>query len=389
MMVSIEKCADYSIENVRTALCRTFDNLGGMDRFIRPGMKVVLKPNLVLKKRPEEVATTHPVLVQVVASMVHRIVSQKEGGKVIIAESPGGLYSERALSGVYSVCGMEKAAKESGVELNYDVSEVEVDNPDGKYMKKVTIIKPLADADLIINLPKLKTHGQMVYTGAVKNMYGAVPGVLKLEYHFRMKEYDRFANAIIDIFLSVKPALNIIDAVVGMDGLGPSAGNPKQIGVILAGDDAFELDFTALDMLKVPPLRVPVIKEAVDRGLCPASIEDIEYTGERVEDVRIEDFDVPQLETLRSIEFFNNGIFRHFMGLMKPKPVFIYELCAGCAECERSCPAKVIEMCDKKPKIDLSKCIRCFCCQELCPARAITIRRPPIANFLLKMSKKI
>lgn len=377
--VSVVKCADYKDDNVFSALNKTFDNMGGIEKYIKPGMKVVIKANLLMKKNPSAATTTHPSVIKGLTKII-----QKAGASVLLADSPGGPYTENLLRGVYSACGMEKAAKETGLVLNYDLSEVEVDNPSGKYLKKVTVIKPLADADLIINVPKLKTHGQMVYTGAVKNMFGAVPGVLKAEYHLRMAKYDEFANALIDIFLSVKPSLNIMDAVVGMEGHGPSAGNPRQVGLILASENAFNLDLTVLNILNVNPVAVPIIRNAQERGLCPYKLEDIELVGENIESIKLKDFNIPQLESLRDIQFFNNKFLKFFIEKLKPKPVFDFDKCVSCSDCAKNCPAHIIEMRNKKPQADLSKCIRCFCCQELCPAKAITIKRPLVTRFILK-----
>ncbi|MDP4092074.1 MAG: DUF362 domain-containing protein [Bacillota bacterium] len=375
--VSIVKCDNYENKNLIQALETTFDNLGGISRFIKPGMKVVIKPNLVMKKNPKDAATTHPALVSAVCSLV-----VKAGASAIIAESPGGLYTEGSLKAVYSVCGMDKAALESGAVLNHDVSEVEIQNPDAKYVRRLNVIKPLTEADLIINLPKLKTHGQMIYTGAVKNMFGAIPGLQKPEYHMRMSNYEDFANALIDIYLSVKPGLNIMDAVTGMEGSGPTAGNPRHIGIIAASENAFELDMTMLDILKVDPGYVFVTKCAISRGLCPANIKEIDIVGEKSENVRVEKFDMPQLDTLANIQFFNNRMLRALFTSLKPKPVFRHAACVGCSECAKSCPAHIIEMKNKKPYADLSKCIRCFCCQELCPAKAVVIKKPLISRII-------
>ena len=389
------RCPDYGAENLDRALRMSFENLGGIDKYIKPGMKVVLKPNLVMKKHPDSAATTHPALVRSVAKIAREIAESKEGGKVVIADSPGGPYSERALREVYSACGMYEAAEEAGAELNFDTSEVEAENPAGKYLKKVTLIKPLTDADIIINLPKLKTHGMMVYTGAVKNMFGAVPGVLKAECHFRLKTHGGFANALIDIYLSVKPSLNIMDAVIGMDGNGPTAGNPRKIGLILAGEDGFELDCAAARLIKAPPLEIPVIKEAVDRGLCPVNPELIELSGENIADAAVEGFQVPRLNDMKTVRFFkfldklDEKAFGFVLDAIRPKPVINARACAGCAECAGNCPAGAIKIINGKPKIDMPSCIRCFCCQELCPAKAVEIKRRAISEFLINMSKKI
>jgi uncharacterized protein (DUF362 family)/Pyruvate/2-oxoacid:ferredoxin oxidoreductase delta subunit len=382
-LVSIEKCHDYNSANLQAALYKTFENLGGVEKFVRPGMKVVLKPNLVMKKRPEDAATTHPGLVKELIAIL-----EEAGAVVSIAESPGGLYNQRSLKGIYSVCGMEKAVESSNAELNYDLSEIEVDNPAGELLKKVTVIKPLVDADVIINLPKLKTHGQMVYTGAVKNMFGAVPGVLKAEYHFRQSEYNDFANALIDIFLSVKPSLNIMDAVVGMDGSGPTSGNAKQIGLIIASENAFELDRAVLDFVGIDPSIVPIIRNAIKRGLCSESMNELKLMGVSPKNLKLESFIVPELGALRTIQFFDKGILKYVTSILKPRPEFDHRLCVGCGDCAKNCPPHIIEMNRNRPKADLQKCIRCFCCQELCPIKAITIKRNFIVNFLIKSRKK-
>lgn len=382
--VSIVKCADYEESSISAALNKTFENLGGVDKYIKQGMKVALKANLVMRKHPEDAATTHPALVK---ALVHII--QRAGATATILDSPGGPYNESLLKGVYSVCGMEKVSADTGAHLNFDLSEVKVDNPDGLYLRKVTVIKPLIDADLIINLPKLKTHGQMVYTGAVKNMFGAIAGTAKAEYHFRLARHDEFANGLIDIFLSVKPGLSIMDAVIGMEGNGPSAGNPRKIGLLLAGENAFELDMTALNAVGVNPTVVPVMKHAMDRGICPRDFKDIELTGEDINNVRISDFNLPQIKYLKNIQFFDNRLLRTMANVINPRPVFVHGKCVGCADCARSCPAKVITMKNKKPEVDLSRCIRCFCCQELCPAKAIVIKRPSIARFILAAGSSI
>jgi len=393
--VSIVKCDSYDDKKVMQAVMESFRNLGGVEKFIKPGMKVALKANLLMDKPPSSAVTTHPAVVKAVSAL-----AREAGASVLIIDSPGGQYSKGLLKRIYSACGIEEAARETGAELNFDLSQCEVDNPLGKYLKKVTVTRPLIDADLVINLPKLKTHGQMVYTGAVKNMFGAVPGILKAEYHMKMAEYDRFADALIDIFLSVNPALTIMDAVVGMEGHGPSSGNPRKIGVLIASENAFELDMTALNIIGADPMAVPVIRNAVKRRLCPGNFSEIHIAGEDPGSVRIDDFDIPQLNSLRHILFIDNSLFKSFVSKINPKPVFNHGMCTGCSHCARNCPMKIIEMENSRPKANLSKCIRCFCCQELCPQSAITIKRPfigrclfavagPLANLYLRIRGSI
>ncbi len=381
-IVSIVKCEDYDERKLDMVISKVFDDLGGIEKFVKPGMKVAIKPNLVSAKNPEDGATTHPALVGAVARLL-----VKNGASVMLAESPGGLYTKLLLKRVYASCGMEKIAQKEGILLNYDISEVEVENPEGQLLKRVSIIKPLLDADLVINLPKLKTHGQMVYTGAVKNMFGAVPGELKAEYHFRMTNYTNFANALIDIFLAVKPQLSIMDAVVGMDGAGPTAGNPFKIGLVLGSENAFELDYAAIKIIGADPLKIPIIYQAVKRGLCPETESQISITGEKLKDIRVEGFDIPALQSMKSILFYENSIFNFFANKLKASPQLNKKVCTGCTNCIKVCPAKVIVLKNGKPEIDLRMCIRCFCCQELCPVKAISLKKPFVMRLMSKRRK--
>jgi uncharacterized protein (DUF362 family)/Pyruvate/2-oxoacid:ferredoxin oxidoreductase delta subunit len=408
--VAVISCHGYEPGEVLSAVGSALAHLGGLERFVKPGMRVLLKPNLLLAKRPEVAATTHPAVVQAVATLV-----RQAGGTVTIADSPGGPYMASSLRSVYRATGMEQVAQDTGATLNYDLADVEVACPSARLLKRIPILKPIVEADLVINLPKLKAHSQMIYTGAVKNMFGAIPGTAKIEYHMRLAESDRFADAIIDIFLATRPALTIMDAVVGMDGAGPSAGDPRQIGVILAGEDAFALDFAALQVVGANPADVPVMKAAMRRDLAPCRVpcpsprghestairegagessktcprglghgtqpttSDIEVVGRAIQDVRVKQFNMPGTDAMLAVTWSHSKLLQKFASRVKPRPVFIHDICTGCGICGKSCPAQVITMCGGKPRADLEKCIRCFCCQELCPSKAVKIKRLPQA----------
>ena len=370
--VSLVKCNDYNYKEVKNALLKSFNHLGGVKKHIKKGMNIALKPNLLMPCNPNSAATTDPVIVHALADLII-----KEGAHVSIVESPGGPYIKSSLKNVYKTCGIETVSQKTDITLNYNLDVEEIKIPEGQVLKKIEIIKPLLDADLVINLPKLKTHGQMTYTGAVKNMFGAVPGAKKAEYHFRMSQYDYFANALIDIFLSVKPRLSIMDAIIGMDGNGPSAGNPKKLGFIAASENAFDLDLICLHLVGIKPDSVPMTKQAMERGLCSSDIKQIELCGEELKNLKITGFDVPKPDRLSSINFSNNKLFNLLINMLKPKPVFNHKQCTGCQICAKNCPAKIITVKDRHPKLDMTKCIRCFCCQELCPQHVITIKRLP------------
>ena len=367
-VVSIASCKNYSPEELKTALRKIFDDLGGLEKFFARGANIVLKPNLIMGKPPSACATTNPEFIRQLAFIL-----KEHGARLFIAESPGGPYTPERLDAVYNACGITEIASETGIILNYETETVKKANPAGRLLKTIELIKPLAEADFIINLPKPKSHAQMAYTGAVKNMFGAVSGIYKADYHMRMSEYDTFANALIDIFLCVKPRLNIMDAVMGMDGNGPTNGKPKHIGLICASEDAFALDLAMLDILCLDPQKVPVMKQGMLRNLCAGNIAEIEIKGESPGKFSVKDFRFPAVS---AVNFFHaNFLFKPFARFFTPYPYFLHDNCISCGECARLCPAEIIFLKEGKPYPDLTKCARCFCCQELCPADAVKIRR--------------
>ena len=366
--VCLASCRNYDPEELKTALLKIFADLGGIEKYVSNGTKVVLKPNLVMGKSPSACATTNPEFIRQLA-----IILKEHGAQLFLAESPGGPYAQARLNAVYNACEITKAAAETGIVLNYKTETVKKNNPNGKFLKTIELIKPLADADFIINLPKPKSHGQMTYTGAVKNMFGAVAGVGKADYHMRMSKYDTFADAIIDIFLCVKPRLTIMDAVFGMEGDGPTHGKPRRIGLICASEDAFALDLTMLGILGLDPQKAPVMKQGILRDLCADDISKVKIKGENPKDFFIGDFYFPAAGTVNFFQ--SNFLFKPLARFFKPYPGFLYDDCVSCGECARLCPAKTIIMKDGKPYADLTKCVRCFCCQELCPSGAVEIKR--------------
>lgn len=379
-LVSIVRCEEYSL--ARRAVVEALKPLGGIEKFVGPGMKVALKVNLVISRHPDAAATTHPAVVEAVGDLCVAC-----GAQVCIVDGPGNLFQKEILKGIYRGTGMLKLADKEGFSVNFDTAAVELDNPRGLMLKKITAIKALTEADVVINMPKLKTHCQMMYSGAVKNMFGAVPGLLKMEYHFRMPDYRRFADALIDIFLAAKPNLTVMDAVVGMDGDGPTFGRPKKIGLILASEDAFAMDWAGVRIFGIEPMKVPVIQQAVERGLMPGAEEEIVFPGLSLQECLLEDVKVPSAGQTMDIHWLGGPFGKFLKKLMEPKIVF-KEHCTGCGHCRRVCHAQAISMVEKRPVVEHGKCIRCFCCHELCPSAAVEIRRPWYFGFLLPRARK-
>ncbi len=378
--VALVKCTSYDAAQVKDSVVKAFDCLGGVKKFIRPGMKVLIKPNLVMPKKPGEAATTHPIVVQAICEQVI-----SAGADVLIADSPGGFYNRGILKAVYSSCGYTKVAQRTGAKLNYDTSTYETTCDNGKILRRFTFIHPVREVDFIVNVPKLKTHGMMLYTGAVKNLFGLIPGALKAEYHFKMNKAEDFSDLLVDICECIKPQLSVMDAVEAMEGKGPTAGNPRQVGLILAGVNPHALDVVAAGLIGLEPEKVFTLASALERNLI-GRLEEIEILGENFNESTVEDFKLP--DAFRDIVFFKGKLFRFIYEYLKPRPVFLLDKCIGCMECVKHCPPKVICFENGKPVPDLKNCIRCFCCQELCPKKAVDIRRPWIIRKLTKYKKR-
>lgn len=382
-IVSIVRCEDYA--DAKKAVYAALELLGGIGKFIKKGGRVVIKPNLVSRKKPSEAATVNPAIVRAVIEA-----AKSRGASVTIAESPGGPYSAAYLKSVYAECGMNEAIKGTGAKLNFDTGFKEISFPEGKTVKSIPIIDPILNADLIISLPKLKTHAMTSYTGAVKNMFGTIPGTHKAELHFRLDDRDAFCSMLVDLFQCVNktPVLSIMDGVWGMEGDGPTAGQKRHIGVIMASMNAHALDMAACKIIGYAPDDVPTLKEAVSRGLVCASPEELELIGDDINSFVISDFKKPQshfnlLKLLSLPETLNKFVTR----VLSSRPKMHYKECVGCGECMRCCPPHAITMKNGKPVIDRDKCIKCFCCQELCPKKAVKIHRSPINKFMIRVLK--
>lgn len=378
-LVALVDCPDYGERTVQKAVETLFEYLGGLQSLIQPGSKVLIKPNLLKAEPPEKCCTTHPQLVYEIAKQV-----TSQGAHVTIADSPGGAYNKTVLHNLYKKTGMEQAAVKAGVNLNEDCSDFTVPAKDAKQLSSFTFIAPVKEADLIINVAKLKTHTLTGYTGAVKNLYGTIPGFTKAEYHFRFKDIEDFCNALIDIEQHLKPEINVIDGVVAMEGEGPSSGQPRQMGLLIGSQNAHGADVVGVNLIGYHAQNILTTKFAVERGLC-ADIGQITLVGEDIEKRKILDFKKADFACTsilkRRVPEFMRGWLERALAL---KPKFLYQKCIGCGICEKSCPPKAITMVDKKPQMDEKKCINCFCCQELCPHRAVKVKKN-VAFKLIKL----
>lgn len=375
--VSAVACPDYK-DGLGGALQEALAAVGGLD-FVKPGMKIAIKANLVAAAKPESATTVHPRLLEELC----RLLTDK-GATVVIGDSPGGLYNDPVLSRVYRVCGLLPLERE-GVSLNRDYGQKEAVYPEGYLLHRFQYTSYLDEADAIINVCKLKCHGMMGMSAAAKNMFGTVPGTLKPEYHFRFPDYEDFSSMILDLDNYFKPTLSIADAVWGMEGNGPTGGDPRHIGVLLASPSPHALDACAAKILGLSPDHVPTLLAAQKRGLLPP-MDEIRVYGD-LDALALSDF--RNIAIRSSLEFSGDEktAFKRLRGkvlgaLLRAKPKLTPSLCVGCGMCRDICPAKAIRLNEKKKAmINRKTCIRCFCCQEFCPKSALKVHRTLIARI--------
>jgi len=378
--VVLKYCPDYTAD-VEQLLREGLTEWGGMSTFVKPGQKVLLKVNLLMKKRPEEAVTTHPSVVEAVVHLV-----QEVGGIPIIGDSPGGPYTVSALQAMYTRSGLREVAERTGAILNEDVGQTTIQNPEGKLAKSLTVTNCVLDADVVIPLSKLKTHGMMTFTGAVKVLFGVIPGLLKAEYHLKMFKVHDFADLLVDIATWVRPTLSIMDGVVGMEGDGPSAGIPRNIGALILSTDPFALDVVAADLIGLKPEKVPTIMAARARDLT-SRLDELQLKGDSRSLWRIQGFAIPKAVSTNFLDMvpLPSNVKTFMLNRVRPRPIFEHATCVGCSDCVNNCPSKAITMNEnQRPIVDLEGCIRCFCCQELCPQQAVKLFKPWIGRKLLK-----
>ena len=361
--VAVSRCADYNKESVFLAVKKAVDLVGGMPTYVKPGMKVLLKPNLLSPHLPEDAVTTHPEVIRAVARL-----AKEAGGIVSLGDAPGG-YGHN-IDEILDTSGIGRVAEEEGIEIKKFTSS--------KFVDGIPISRHILDSGCVISIPKFKTHSITVLTAAIKNMFGAVVGLYKAECHSRAPKEEDFSKVIAKVYSLARPHLTVLDGIMAMEGDGPSAGIPRKMDLIMAGPDAVAIDSCIAKVIGIEPLDILVTKETYNKGLGEADLSKIEILGDDINSFVTKDFKLPQTTPLK---FLPKGVINSLASLIKFKPVIDGKICKRCNLCKITCPVNCIEIAPDYCNIDYKKCVRCLCCHEVCPYKAIYIKR----NALTKM----
>ncbi len=366
--ISVIRCSTYQPVEIDKAVREAVNFIGGMGRFVKKGMRVLLKPNLLSDKPPDKAINTHPGIIKAVANMVI-----EQGGIPCVGDNPG-IYS---LTRVIQNSGLAEFIRGENIFLVNFSQYILKQTPQNYTFNEFKIAKEVLEADLVINLPKIKTHGHMLLTLAVKNLFGCLARQERIQWHLRAGiNRNFFATMLVELYSLIQPGLTIVDGIIGMEGNGPGSGTPREIGVIIAGIDCLAIDTVITHILNLDSQRLYTIKAAEGRNLGKTSLNEINILGENINHLIINNFQLP-LELKEDFEW-GYYIPKRFRTTLKhnliPKPAIDPTKCNLCFICLNNCPARAITTDKRRVIIDYITCIRCFCCQEFCPQGAITIK---------------
>lgn len=379
--IALLKCTDYEVDNVENKLREGFELLGGttfLRTLIPQNSKVLLKPNLLSIIEKGSPVITHYAVFEAVVRIV-----KEYSNNIVFGDSPGSGDTRKAAE----KSGLMEAAERLGVKFVDFNDEVHVELNNPLMYKYWNVARAAYEADVIITLPKLKTHAMMYYTGAVKNQFGCVPGTQKASWHTKLPDAVNFSKMLLDLNSVVKTSFAILDGIVAMEGNGPRNGTPKKIDTIIMGKSLTAVDSAAVRLIGYDDvLAVPFLKVAHDTNWGVVLPEEIEVLGEKIENMKCKDFKLSR--NAKVINSISPALNNFVASITAPNPVLIEEKCIGCKKCGEVCPEKPRAISFVKhngkaiPKWNYSKCIRCFCCQELCPQGAIVTKSKTLSKML-------
>lgn len=374
-LVHLAACSDYDRQQVTARVRECLQATASAD-LIRPGTRVLLKPNIINDQPPERAVCTHPEVVRAVAEWV-----LERGGEVTIGDQPGYALAEEALR-AFSNTAMIEVCEGLAVRFRllarggYD--EIQ---PERTFrLKTIEFARDALQADVIINLPKAKTHGQTVYTGAIKNMFGAISPRQRIDVHL-VGKYWALSEAIVDCYAARPPDLHFMDAVTVMEGMGPTQGKPRHLGALAASTDGVALDRVMQQLMGFAAGEVATTVAAHNLGLGENDLSQIEVAGASMADLAIK---VEQSPVMRAEHL--GPLLPLLRYVITARPKVEKKDCRACGACQGICPAGAVTI-EDYAIIDTHKCVECFCCQEACPYDAIQVSRPLLYRALWRMKR--
>ncbi|MFH1791684.1 MAG: DUF362 domain-containing protein [Candidatus Omnitrophota bacterium] len=363
--VSIVGCRNYNTIMVEKAVRKSVDLIGGINRFIKPGDRVLIKPNILSARKPEDAVCTHPEMVRAVIRLARRA-----GAYVTVGDSPGGFLKN--MSEVYNVSGIGRIAREEKVNI--------VKFTFSRTVSGFPISVRVLDADKIISVPKFKTHEITGITAAVKNMFGAVVGLYKTKCHADAPTEKSLAKVLAQVYALTRPTLSILDAVVSMEGEGPSAGVPRHTGFVMASADGVAIDSLLSVLIGLRPHHFAVTRECRRMGLGETAVENIDVLGDTFSNFMIRNFKHARGRAF--LRLLPGPVTNMIASQLRFWPEIDPELCKKCNMCKSSCPVHAISVKGGLYEVNRSMCIRCMCCREICPYKAIGVRKSWLAKLL-------
>ncbi|MBD3170454.1 MAG: DUF362 domain-containing protein [candidate division Zixibacteria bacterium] len=364
--VAIVKCNSYNPSDVRGATRKLMDLLG-FDTNTSKDLTLI-NPNLLSAKAPDRAITTHPVVVRAVSDLF-----SSNGNKVLVGDSPGG--ADRGVHRVWKNTGLLDAMKGAAGKLHsFEGNPVVKVSHNGRSFHVADVAKK---ADLVIGVSKLKTHVLTLMTGALKNCYGFIPGFRKAVYHKEFPKPDKFSAMLVDLYAATKPDLFIMDAILAMEGDGPSSGKPKQLNLLLASTDAVALDSVAATVIGFQPRKIDYLKLAHDMRIGRADLDEIDIIGENIAECKADSFELPSNTKLKMIP---DLLVKLISPYIWAHPAIDHDVCIRCDECKDNCPTGAISEDGDKLVYDYNRCIDCMCCHELCPNKAVYIKKSWLAR---------
>ncbi len=361
--VHATRCGSYDPEQIRTQISQHLDRYEKFKKL--DGKRILLKPNILSASDPAKAVTTHPLFLEAVI-----IELKSRGASLIIGDSPGGLFNRNTLAKAYRATGFEELSKKHDVELNYNTAYHGEKHPEGHFVKSFNIADYIRGHDLIIALPKIKTHMFTGLTCAGKIMFGAIAGIQKMGFHTRFPDRADFSKMLLDLTDLTSPDLFLVDGIQGMEGEGPQNGTPRDVGVIISGKDHISIDLFVSRMVGLDAGSLAILKGAIDMGLMGEN-DPIPATGGGARFKLTTPF--VSAEGKRIVREPPRIFKRAIVNITTKKPRVNKAKCTGCGICMENCAGNAILMIDGKARIDYSKCIRCYCCHELCQYEAMDL----------------